>query len=404
MKKLLLLLLFSVLIECVYPQNENQTIDSTIWKKAEQLCKNYILVDTHIDLPDWLYDEWFDVTQLSKGEIDYPRSIKGGLDIAFMSIYTSPSLEGTGKSKVKADSMISLVHKMVKTWPDKFYFVRSTSDIDKNINQGKILLTMGMENGSPIENNLKNLSEFYDKGVRYITLAHYKWNHICDSANDTIRKWNGLSPFGEEVVKEMNRLGMMVDISHISDSTFFDVIKLSKAPLIASHSCCRFFTPGYERNMSDEMIKALAKNGGVIQIAFASFFLRDDIYKQYTIGEETIKDYLKFNNINSDTDSAWQYEANYWKENPLPVVTVKDVADHIDHVKNLVGIDYVGLGSDFNGTGGLLPVDLNDVSKYPNFVYELLIRGYSDEEIEKILGGNLLRVWKQVEEVARLNK
>lgn len=404
MKKLLLLLLFPVLIECVYPQNENQTIDSTIWEKAEQLCKNYILVDTHIDLPDWLYDEWFDVTQLSKGEIDYPRSIKGGLDIAFMSIYTSPSLEGTGQSKVKADSMISLVHKMVKTWPDKFYFVRSTSDIDKNINQGKILLTMGMENGSPIENNLKNLSEFYDKGVRYITLPHYKWNHICDSANDPERKWNGLSPFGEEVVKEMNRLGMMVDISHVSDSTFYDVNRLSKAPVIASHSCCRFFTPGYERNMSDEMIKALAKNGGVIQIAFTSFFLRDDIYKQYTIGEETIKDYLKLNNINSDTDSAWQYEANYWKENPLPVVTVKDVADHIDHVKNLVGIDYVGLGSDFNGTGGLLPVDLNDVSKYPNLVYELLIRGYSDEEIEKILGGNLLRVWKQVEEVARLNK
>ncbi|HMN48431.1 MAG TPA: dipeptidase [Ignavibacteriaceae bacterium] len=401
MKKLLLLLLFPVLIECVYPQNENQTIDSTIWEKAEQLCKNYILVDTHIDLPDWLYDEWFDVIQLSKGEIDYPRSIKGGLDIAFMSIYTSPSLEGTGQSKVKADSMISLVHKMVKTWQDKFYFVRSTSDIDKNINQGKILLTMGMENGSPIENNLKNLSEFYDKGVRYITLAHYKWNHICDSANDPERKWNGLSPFGEEVVKEMNRLGMMVDISHVSDSTFYDVIRLSKAPVIASHSCCRFFTPGYERNMSDEMIKALAKNGGVIQIAFTSFFLRDDIYKQYTIGEETIKDYLKLNNINSDTDSAWQYEANYWKENPLPVVTVKDVADHIDHVKNLVGIDYVGLGSDFNGTGGLLPVDLNDVSKYPNLVYELLIRGYSDEEIEKILGGNLIRVWKQVEEVAK---
>lgn len=404
MKKLLLLLLFPVLIECVYPQNENQTIDSTIWKKAEQLCKNYILVDTHIDLPDWLYDEWFDVTQLSKGEIDYPRSIKGGLDIAFMSIYTSPSLEGTGKSKVKADSMISLVYKMVNDYPDKFYLIKSTSEIKNNLNKNKILLTMGMENGSPIENNLKNLSEFYDKGIRYITLAHYKWNHICDSANDPEKKWNGLSPFGEEVVKKMNRLGMMVDISHVSDSTFYDVIKLSKAPVIASHSCCRFFVPGLERNMSDEMIKALAKNGGVIQIAFTSFFLRDDIYKQYTIGEETIKDYLKLNNINSDTDSAWQYEANYWKENPLPVVTAKDVADHIDHVKNLVGIDYVGLGSDFNGTGGLLPVDLNDVSKYPNLVYEFLIRGYSDEEIEKILGGNLIRVWKQVEEVAKLNK
>ncbi len=357
MKKLISLLLFICFIGTVIPQTEYQTFDSLIFHKAEQLCKDFIIADTHIDLPDWLYDEWFDVTQLSKGEIDFPRAIKGGLDLAFMSIYTSPSLEGTGKSKIKADSMMNLVHKMVTTWPDNFAFINSTSEITDNLNKNKILLTMGLENGSPIENNLGNLKEFYDKGVRYITLAHYKWNHICDSANDTIRKWNGLSPFGEEVVKEMNRLGIMVDISHISDSTFYDVIKLSTAPVIASHSCCRFFTPGYERNMSDEMIKLLAKNDGVIQIAFASFFLRNDIYEQYTNGEENIKEYLKQNNISSGTEPAWQYEANYWEENPLPLATVKDVANQIDHVKNLVGIDYIGLGSDFNGTGGLLPTD-----------------------------------------------
>jgi membrane dipeptidase len=152
--------------------------------------------------------------------------------------------------------------------------------------------------------------------------------------------------------------------------------------------------------MSDEMIRVLAKNGGVIQIAFASFFLRNDIYQQYTNGEEKIKVYLKQNNIKSGTEDARKYEANYWKENPLPIVTVKDVANHIDHIKNLVGVDYIGLGSDFDGTGGLLPVGLEDVSKYPNLVYELLVRGYSDEEIQKILGGNLLRVWKQVEEVS----
>ena len=400
MKKLLLLPVFICLMGSANPQTQNLEIDSTIWKKAELLCKEFIVADTHIDLPDWLYDEWFDVTQLSKGEIDYPRAIKGGLDVAFMSVYTSPGLEGTGKSKIKADSMISLVHKMVVTWPDKFVFIRSTSDIEKNIKQDKLLLTMGLENGSPIENNLSNLKEFYDKGVRYITLSHYKWNHICDSANDTIRKWNGLSPFGEDVVKEMNRLGIMVDISHVSDSTFYDVIELSKAPVIASHSCCRFFTPGYERNMSDEMIKVLAKNGGVIQIAFASFFLRNDIYQQYTNGEDHIKKYLKDNNIKSGTDSAWKYEENYWKENPLSSATVKDVANQIDHIKNLVGIDYVGLGSDFNGVGGLLPVGLEDVSKYPNLVYVLLNRGYSDEDIKKVLGENLLRVWKQVEEVS----
>ena len=400
MKKKNSLLLFICLIGTVIPQTENQSIDSLLFRKAEKLCKKFLIADTHIDLPDWLYDEWYDVTQLSKGEIDYPRAIKGGLDVAFMSIYTSPSLEGTGKSKVKADSMMSLVHKMVSTWPEKFYFIRSTSEIQANLNQNKILLTMGMENGSPIENNLNNLKEFYDKGVRYITLAHYKWNHICDSANDPEIKWNGLSPFGEEVVREMNGLGIIVDISHVSDRTFYDVMKLSKAPVIASHSCCRFFTPGYERNMSDEMIKVLAKKGGVIQIAFASFFLREDIYQKYTTGEDHIKKYLKDNSIKSGTDSAWKYEENYWKENPLPSATAKDVANQIDHVKNLVGIDYVGLGSDFNGVGGLLPVGLEDVSKYPNLVYELLVRGYTDEEIQKILGGNLLRVWKQVEDIS----
>jgi membrane dipeptidase len=401
MKKIIIVTLFLSLSKISFPQNDLQVTDSIFYKKALDLSKSLMIVDTHIDLPDWLYEEWFDVTSESiKGEIDYPRARTGGLDVAFMSIYTSPSLEGTGKSKIKADSMISLVHKIVRSWPDKFSLIKYTSEIKENLNQNKILLTMGMENGSPIENNLHNVKEFYDKGVRYITLAHYKWNHICDSANDTIRKWNGLSPFGEDVVKEMNRLGIMVDISHVSDSTFYDVIKLSKAPVIASHSCCRYFTPGYERNMSDEMIKVLAENGGVIQLAFASFFLRDDIYEQYTKGDEHIKSYLKENNIKSGTEAASKYDENYWKENPLPFATVQDVANHIDHIKNLVGIDYCGLGSDFNGVGGLLPVGLEDASKYPNLVYELLVRGYSNEDIKKVLGENLLRVWKQVEEVS----
>lgn len=394
----LLSLLFFITL---HSQSQFEIQDSILYLKAKKLCKEFLIVDTHIDLPDWLYDEWFDISKVSdKGEVDYPRALQGGLDLAFMSIYTSPNLEGTVKSKIKADSMICLVHKIVQEWPDKFCFVRSTSEVKDQLHKNKILLTMGMENGSPIENNLNNLKEFYDDGIRYITLAHYKWNHICDSANDPERKWNGLSPFGEKVVEEMNRLGIMVDISHVSDSTFYDVIRLSKAPVIASHSACRFFTPGYERNMSDEMIKLLAKNGGVIQVAFASFFLRNDIYQQYTKGEDSIKNYLKENNISSGTDSSWLVEQNYWKENPLPAATVKDVADHIDHVKNLVGIDYVGLGSDFDGTGGLLPIGLEDVSKYPNLVYELLLRGYSDDDIEKLLGKNLLRVWEEVESVS----
>ncbi|MDP2366498.1 MAG: dipeptidase [Ignavibacteria bacterium] len=405
MKNTFLLILFFAFFRTASPQIEDQVIDSSLLLKAEQLCKNILIADSHIDLPGWLYDGWFDIsTDTTVGEVDYCRAIKGGLDLAFMSIYTSPSLEGTGKSKITADSLISLVYKVVSTWPEKFTLLKSVSEIQQQLNKGKILLAIGMENGSPIENKLENLKEFYDKGIRYVTLAHYKWNHICDSANDTVRIWNGLSPFGEEVVNEMNRLGMMVDISHVSDSTFYDVIKLSKAPVIASHSCCRFFTPGYERNINDEMIEVLAKNSGVIQIGFASFFLRNDIYQEYTRGDEYIKNYIKQNNIGSDTDSAWKFEDNYWKENPLSKATVKDVANQIDHVKNLVGIDYVGIGSDFDGTGGLLPVGLEDVSKYPNLVYELLVRGYTDEDINKVLGGNLLRVWKKVEEVAELSK
>lgn len=384
-----------------YSQNLLQDVDSTLLLKAKELAKEILIVDTHIDLPDWLYDEWFDVSVKSDyGEFDFQRATEGGLDVAFMSIYTSPNLESEGKSKTKADSLIRLVEKLEQLWPDKFKIVKKVSEIRNQKVNDKILLAMGMENGSPIEGSLDNLREFYNKGIRYITLAHYKSNHICDSANDTERKWNGLSSFGEEVVKEMNRLGIMIDVSHISDSTFYDIMKLSKAPVIASHSCCRFFTPGFERNISDEMIIELAKNGGVVQIAFAGFFLREDINKKYLEGEEEIKEHLKNFNITPGTDSAWQYESQYWKENPVGKAAVEDVANHIDHIVELVGVDYVGIGSDFNGVGDHLPIGLEDASKYPNLIYELLKRGYSEKDIGKIFGENLLRVWQKVEEVS----
>lgn len=399
MKRFFLLLLLS-------PINlYSQEIDSALLLKANELAKEITIVDTHIDLPDWLYDEWFDVSVKSNyGEFDFERATEGGLNVAFMSIYTSPNLEAQGKSKLKADSLINLVERMEQLWPDKFQIIKNVSDIKKHNQQDKILLALGMENGSPIEGSLDNLREFYSKGIRYITLAHYKSNHICDSANDPERKWNGLSPFGEEVVKEMNRLGMMIDVSHISDSGFYDIIKLSKAPVIASHSCCRFFTPGFERNISDEMIIELAKNGGVVQIAFAGFFLREDINQKYLSGEEQIKEHLKNYNITPGTDSAWKYQSQYWKENPVGKATVEDVANHIDHIVKLVGVDYVGIGSDFNGVGDHLPIGLEDVSKYPNLIYELLKRGYSEKDIRKIFGENLIRVWEKVEEVSASQK
>lgn len=399
MKQTLLLLL--VLSTNLFPQIESDKVDSLLMKRAYLLAHKILILDTHIDLPDWLYDEWFNVSVKSEnGEFDFERAIDGGLNVAFMSIYTAPKLEAEGKSKTKADSLIKLVEKLEHLWPDKFKIVRNVSEIRDQKTDNQILLAMGMENGSPIEGNLDNLREFYKRGIRYITLAHYKSNLICDSANDPERRWNGLSPFGEEVVKEMNRLGIMIDISHVSDSTFYDVIRLSKAPVIASHSCCRFFTPGFERNINDEMIIELAKIGGVVQIAFAGFFLREDINKKYLEGEEKIKEHLKNFNIAPGTDSAWQYESQYWKKNPVGKATVKDVANHIDHIVKLVGVDYVGIGSDFNGVGNHLPIGLEDVSKYPNLIYELLKRGYSENDIRKIFGENLLRVWKKVEEVS----
>ena len=406
MKKFLNLICIFTMLGTVKSQTDFHITDSTLYLKAIQLSKDFLIVDTHIDLPSWLYNEWFDVSvQTDMGEFDYQRATNGGLDVAFMSIYTSPSLEGTDKSKEKADSMIALVHKMIDEWPDKFSFIKSPSEITEQANKGKILLTMGMENGSPIKNNLQNIAEFYDKGVRYITLAHYKWNHICDSANDPERKWNGLSPFGEEVIKEMNRLGIIIDVSHISDSTFYDVIKLSKAPVIASHSSCRYFIPGLERNMSDDLIKTLAENDGVIQINFANIFLRKEIHKQMEDGDAEIKNYIEHNNIDPDSHEAREYSRKFIKEHPLPKATVKDAADHIDHVVKLVGVNHVGLGSDFNGVGeGNLPIGLEDVSKYPNLIYELLVRGYRDEDIKKILGENLLHVWKQVEAIAESSK
>lgn len=399
MKQTLLLLL--ILSTNLLSQTESDKVDSILMNRAYLLAHKILILDTHIDLPDWLYDEWFDVSVKSEnGEFDFERAFAGGLNVAFMSIYTAPKLEAEGKSKTKADSLIELVEKLEQLWPDKFKIVRNVFEIRNQKADDQILLAMGMENGSPLEGNLDNLREFYTKGIRYITLAHYKSNHICDSANDPERRWNGLSPFGEKVVKEMNRLGIMIDISHVSDSTFYDVIKISKAPVIASHSCCRFFTPGFERNINDEMIIELAKNGGVVQIAFAGFFLREDINKKYLEGEEEIKEHLKNFNITPGTDSAWQYESQYWKENPVGKATVKDVANHIDHIVKLVGVDYVGIGSDFNGVGDHLPIGLEYASKYPNLIYELLKRGYSENDIRKIFGENLLRVWKKVEEVS----
>ena len=365
-------------------------------EKAEILAHKYIIVDTHIDVPYRLYLKMEDISKATTdGNLDYPRLVKGGLNAPFMSIYIPAKYENSGGGKELADTLIAMVKKIVFDNPDKFALADSSEDVEKNFAAGKISLPMGMENGTPIEGNLENLKYFYKQGIRYITLTHSKNNHIGDSSYDTERKWHGLSPFGKKLIKAMNKIGMMIDISHVSDETFYDVLEVTKSPVIASHSSCRYFTPGFERNMTDDMIKALAKNGGVIQITFGSAFISGEINQKRKDISSAIKKYLSKHKLTQG--KADEFEHNYRKEHSYGFANVSEVADHIDHVVKLVGIDCVGLGSDFDGVGDSLPTGLKDVSMYPNLIYELLKKGYSDEDIQKICSGNILRVWKQIQ-------
>jgi membrane dipeptidase len=276
-----------------------------------------------------------------------------------------------------------------------------TDEVEKNFESGLFSLCLGMENGSPIEGNLENLRHFFDRGVRYVTLAHGKDNHICDSSYDTTHTWQGLSDFGREVVREMNRLGIMIDVSHVTDDAFYQILDLTTAPVIASHSSCRYFTPGFERNMGDDMIERLAQNGGVIQINFGSTFVSEAAYIWWKQFDEDRDAYLDEHGFESGSDEAQAFRGQYREKNPFPFAGVSDVADHIDHVVSLAGIDHVGLGSDFDGLGDSLPAGLKDVSTYPNLIQELLDRGYTEEDIRKIAYRNVFRVWREVERVAQ---
>jgi membrane dipeptidase len=362
--------------------------------EAQRIAQQYLLIDTHIDVPYRLQEHWEDVSQATaKGEFDYPRAKQGGLNAPFMSVYIPASYEKTGGGDLLANQLIDSMEALVGRAPDKFAMAYRSDDLAAQFKQGKISLALGMENGTPINGKLENLRHFYQRGIRYITLAHSESNHIADSSYDLRRPHKGLSPFGEQVVAEMNKLGMMIDISHVSDAAFYKVLSLTKAPVIASHSSLRAFVPGFERNMDDKMIQALAKNGGVIQINFGSSFVISQANQWGLQFKAAAKAAGK-----SQDDEA--YRAEYLAKHPYPFANVETVLKHIDHVVKLVGIDHVGIGSDFDGVGDSLPDGLKDVSMYPNLIEGLLKRGYSEADIVKIMSGNLLRVWRQVEAVA----
>ena len=330
---------------------------------AQELAQEMVIIDTHLDTPIQLYMQqdkngfYEDITKKSSLHFDFDRAVSGGLNVPFFVIFSPASSEDKGTAFEMAKDLIKILEDIMNKNPGKFRLVKSPEEItnEKNIMQ----VVYGMENGAPIESKLSNIKLFSDMGINYITLAHSKSNHISDSSYDENKNWGGLSPFGRKVVAEMNKQGVMIDISHVSDAAFYEVLKLTKTPVIASHSSLRHFVPGFERNVSDDMLRELAKNGGVIQICFGSEFIAEK------------------------------------KKYPNLVVTVKDVADHIDRVKKLVGIDHVGIGSDYDGWRNF-PVGLEDTSTYPNLIRELLNRDYTKEEIEKVFGGNLLRVWREV--------
>ena len=394
-----LLLLMACNTEKPAGQTTNMDMDTlSLEDKARQLARNTIITDGHVDLPYRLNKEMEDVSgRTEKGDFDFVRARSGGLDAPFMSIYVPSSYQESEGAHEFADQMIDLVVRITTEYPDKFAIARNPREVEELFQKGLVALPMGMENGAPLEDDLRNVKYFYDKGIRYITLTHAKDNLICDSSYDTTRTWNGLSEYGRKVVAEMNRVGIMVDVSHISDDAFYQVMEISQAPVIASHSSCRYFTPGWQRNMSDDMIKTLADHGGVIQMNFGSNFL--DGASRASSNE--IDKYLTAWETESElgAEEIEAFKQSYRSEN-YRYSNVSKVVDHIDHVVSLAGIDHVAFGSDFDGVGNTLPTGLKDVSHYPNIIAELLRRGYSEEDIAKICHKNVFRVWDKAAQVA----
>lgn len=373
---------------------------------ARQLAQDAVIVDTHIDAPGGLRDHWADLGNAAdKFEFDYTKARAGGLDVAFMSIYTSAKQDEDGSAYQVANQMIDAMEALAARHPDKFALLRSPGDVDKLRIGNRVLLPLGMENGAPLGDDLSRLQFFYDRGVRYITLAHSAPNRISDSSYAIERKWQGLSPFGKEVVAEMNRLGIMVDVSHVSDAAARQAIALSKAPVIASHSAFRHFTPGFERNISDELAKAVADKGGVIQIPFGTAFVNPEgaaatqahfrAINEFNTRNAALKAAGKPEESREAFDKAWA------AAHPPPPTKIDAVLDQVEYAVKLVGVDHVGIGSDFDGVDGELPDGLRTAADYPNLVAGLQARGFKDADIRKILGGNLLRTWAAVEACAR---
>lgn len=370
--------------------------------EALRIHRSAILIDGHNDLA-WKIREKgessFDALDISQPQpdlhTDIPRLLQGGVGAQFWAAWVPPETMRTGGATRIALEQIDLIHRMVRRYPDTFEMAYSADDVVRIHRNGKIASLIGIEGGHAIENSLGVLRMFYDLGVRYMTLTHTETTDWADAATDEARH-GGLTPFGEDVVREMNRLGMLVDISHVSADTMRDVLRISRAPVIASHSSAYTVAP-HPRNVPDDVLRLIANNGGVVMVNFFSGFVEPEAARTM---QNIFQIMRELREQHPDEEEFQRAKSQWRRQNPIPRGTIRTVVDHIDHIVKVAGIDHVGLGSDYEGVT-VLPIQLEDVSCYPYITQELLNRAYPDKDTHKILGGNLLRALRRGERVSR---
>ena len=388
---------------------DNETEEQLV-KRALEIHKRVLTLDTHADTPLRMIEPGFDMAERhdpneTGSKVDYPRMKEGDLDAIFFAAFVAQDIrddDGNSRAKALCIQMIDSIITSTKKNSDIVGLALNPDDAYALEKEGKRAIYIGIENGYPIGKDISNVELYFKKGVRYITLVHSTNNDLADSATDSKGpEHGGISDFGSKVLSEMNRLGIMVDISHGNDSVFYDAIKLSKAPIIATHSNARAVT-NHKRNMTDEMLKLMADNGGVVQLTMLSSYLReappniklDSAVNKLRASMKPISEMTM-----DDRKAMRQSFQELNKKYPDPPATVKHVVDHIDHIIKIAGIDHVGIGCDFDGGGGIEGVF--DASEVMNITIEMVRRGYTEEQIEKIWGGNLIRVFKEVQEIAK---
>jgi membrane dipeptidase len=402
--------LISSLAAAQVPDKSSAAPDIVVSARAQKIQESALIIDTHADTPQRFLDEGFDIGSTDPkdvGHISLDKAKRGNLDAEFFSIWVDPETNQRHFAKHTFD-LIDSVYEQAARHPDRMMMAFSPADIEQAHHEHKLAALMGIEGGHSIENDIHLLRDYYRLGVRYMTLSWSNTNEWADSSgditDDKVQHHNGLTDFGKQVVVEMNRLGMMVDISHVADKTFWDAITTSKAPVIASHSSARALVDA-PRNMTDDMLRAVTKNGGVVQVNFFSGFIDEDFRKASNAlskdAAAAVKEYADRMKAEGKTVSYVdedRIEREWTAKIPRP--PLKSLIDHIDHIAKVAGIDHVGLGSDFDGVSGATPQGMDSAADLPKITQALLDRGYSADDIKKILGGNIMRVFREVERVS----